>query len=454
MSDLTAPRSQIDVYARRILLGGVAAVVAIVAYSLFTLLAPKRWDPTLEQFVAFVETERGLEFDHPVNLRWADIAAEIEADRPAAPPGIVVDPWADAHRLLGLVDPAPSSTVSDALTETLAENAGAFYEPWTETIVLPEGTSETALSVTIVHELTHALQHQNGMLGAGTLTDSNDGEFTRTALIEGDAERIAVNYFWSLSETDRQAFLDAVGFDEDVEPPDPGDNFYAASFYASYEIGRPLVETIIETGGIEALNALLRAKDVGTSERLIDPLGASERSAVDAGSEMRLPRGATQAVGDLGALTWFQAIAPQVGTERALDAIVGYDDDAFATFDRAGRTCARFNVAFDDVMEAEQFADVMADLTVESFDIRGTSVEVDICDPIGDPAQQRLGTIIPLVVGSEATSVHLANGEPADVARCAGLALAATIPADQPTTEFIGWDAVIEQAPRFLDDCR
>ena len=419
---------------------------------MFTINAftPKTWDPVLEQYVAFVESERGLTFSEPVDVRWANIADEIVDDAPP-PTNEAVDPWSEAYRLLGLVDPDPETSSQEALTETLAENAGAFYEPWTETIVLPEGESELALSVTIVHELTHALQHQNGMLDFHD--DTADGSTARLALIEGDAERIALSWFRSQSEADQQAFFDAIGFDPDVEFPDPENNFYLTSFAASYEVGLPMVEAIVEAEGVEAVNELLRSKDAGTTERLIDPFRASDRSAVDAHADMWLPAGAIGADGDLGALVWFQVLAPAVGTDEAFDALIGYDDDAFAIFDLDGRTCGRFSLFFDDASEATEFGEIVDELHMSEA-VTDTNVQLDICDPIGDPALQRFGTILPLIVSNEATAFHLRNGESTEVARCAGITQAKTIPANESQDQFVGWDAIFDEAPQFVSDCQ
>ena len=436
--------------------GKVVAAMSVLmlgalVFFVIQAVTPKTWDPVLEPYVAFVESERGLTFTEPVDVRWANIAEEIQNDAPPLPTTDEIDPWSEAYRLLGLVDPEPGTSSDEALTETLAENAGAFYEPWTETIVLPEGQSELALSVTIVHELTHALQHQNGMLDFHD--DSPDGSVARLAIIEGDAERIALSWFRGQPEADQQAYLEAIGYDPDVEFPDPENNFYETSFIASYEVGLPMVEAIVEAEGVEAVNELLRSKDAGTTERLIDPFNTSDRSSVDAFFGMRLPAGELEPDGDLGALVWFQVLAPAVGTDAAFDALIGYDDDAFAIFEADGRTCARFSLFFDDASEATEFALVLDELHDNRLH-SDTNVEVDICDPISDPALQRFGTILPLIVSNEATSFHLRNGESVEVARCAGIAQAKTMPADRSQDEFVGWDAVFETAPQFIADCQ
>ncbi len=429
---------------------------AVVPLAGLRAFGEKSWDPALEPYVAFVEAERGLEFSEPVDVRWADISAELEAERPATPANSEqVDPWTEAYRLLGLVDPNPDVTLDQELNDTLSENAGAFYEPWSETIVLPEGSSDIELSVTIVHELTHALQHQNGMLGGSGIFETDDDMAARTTLIEGDAERIALAWYWAQPEAFQNDYLDAIGYDPDATFDDPGDSFFATSFYASYEIGTPLVESIVATQGVEKVNELLRAKNLGTTDRLVDVLGDQQFSTFDAIEDMTVPESSDGAVGDLGALTWFQALAPIVGTEAAFDALIGYDDDAFAIVDVSGRTCARFSIFFETESEGAEFIGVLDEASVKGdHSLVNNEAMLDLCEPIGNPADQRFGTIMPLIVAHEAAVAHLANGETVEVARCAAIAQASTIPADQSLDDFVGWETVTGQIAEFLPGCK
>jgi len=442
---------------RRIIVGLSAVVVALlIGLAAVKIFATEQWDPLLEPYVAFIEAERGLSFREPVDVRWADIGEELlaeaaaeEAARDDGASSAGRDPWGEAHMLLGLVDPNPETSSEDAANETVAENAVAFYNLPSETIVLQEGTSGPELAITLVHELTHALQHQNGMLGLGSF-DTEDGRAARRAIIEGDAERVEVAWFRQQPEADQQAYWDAVGYDPDAEVADPGDSFYETSFFATYDIGYPMVNVLVEIGGIDALNTLLRAKDVGTTERLIDPLATTDRSIANALTDAHFPDGRSS-VGDLGALTWFQALAPVVGTEAAFDALIGYDDDAFSTFvTDDGTPCGYFALFFDTGPDTREFADIVEQLSVTdvSFGTNDLDVEFMICDPIGDPELQRLGAILPLVVANDATVTHLRNGVSPEVARCAAIAQAKTIPADVPLGNFVGWDVVEEQATK------
>ena len=425
---------------------------------------PDEWDETLEPYIDFIEAERGLEFDHPVNVRFTDISAEIAEDFAAAREleeqfvvqgdELLADPYGDAFTLLGLVDFDPELDSQETTEASIIENAGAFFDPVDQEIVLPDDESLIALQVTIVHELTHALQEQNGMLDF--YDETADSSQARLALIEGDAERIAEAWVAQLSELEREEYFDAVGFGSQEPFEEPGNSYLDATFFVSYSVGVPLVLSIIETDGVEELNRLLRSPDVGSTERFVDLLGASDVQSVDASAEFEPPPGRQESDGDLGALGWFAALAPTLGTEGAFDALVGYDDDAFAIYENeAGVVCGRFQVFFDDASEAVEFNSLAGDIGIAgSVDAGDSSVTADVCDPVGDAEEQRSAVVFPLIVANELILHHLLMGEEPEIARCAALAQAKTQPVNQSLNDFGGFDALFVAAEPFANACR
>lgn len=446
---------------RRFLLIGLLSVYAVAAvFGIRHQLKEPSWDPVLEPFVAFVEAERGLSFSDPVHLRWADISAELadefERDRESASDEEEADPFVAAYELLGLIEVDQANSVSESAEDTATSQAGAFYDPRLETIVLPLGEDLDALGFTIVHELTHALQHQNGMLDWHL--ESADSASTRTTLIEGDAERVAGAWFDQLDPVERERFLTAAGRDVELSQfDDPGNTFFETSFNASYALGLPAVQAIIEAGGQKEIDRLLRSKSAGTSERLLDVLTDTPASSLDANEVIRLPENATSSDGDIGAVIWFQALAPQVGSGDAFDALVGYDDDAFVIFEHPDGRCGRFVLTFDSADDASEFSQIVgmvrSFVEPERISSGDLMVELTLCDPIGRPIDQRFGTIMPLVVANEMALTHLRAGVSVEGARCASLAQAATVPATDPLSSFAGWDEIDREAPAFLERC-
>ncbi len=469
-----APTHQPTLKALAVTLGAIAALSAVSLGAIaisggFTSSAfasstapPNDWDPILEEYISFIEEERGLTFEHPVHLRFADIAAEVaegfeearrleeqfESNAFETP-----DPYGDAYHLLGLVDFDPNLDSQESLEASIIENAGAFYDPNALEIVLPEGEPIVKLQLTLVHELTHALQHQNGMLDLHL--DTADSSQARLALIEGDAERIAVAWFTQLSDTEQLEYFDAIGEDNIAAFDDPGNSYLDATFFVSYGLGPPLVLSIIETDGVDELNRLLRSSDVGSTERFVDLLGSSSQQSVDAFVEFDPPDGRSEADGDLGALAWFAVLAPVVGSDGAFDALVGYDDDAFAIYEGdSGAVCGRFELFFDTAGEAIEFALLAARAGIEQTVRAEQRVSADICEQIGEPENQRLATLFPLVIANELILNHLLMGEAVDVARCAALAQAKQFPIDQPLDDFVGYDALFVESEGFVNACR
>ena len=250
--------------------------------------------------------------------------------------------------------------------------------------------------------------------------------------------------------------FDAIGFSSDLPFEEPGNSYLDSTFFVSYSVGVPLVLSIIETDGVEELNRLLRSPDVGSTERFVDLLGESDDQGVNALREFDLPEGREQADGDLGALAWFATLAPTIGTDGAFDALVGYDDDAFAIFENAsGTTCARFQVFFDDAAEAAEFNSLVGGVGIAgSVDAVDSSVTAELCESIGNPDDQRSAVVFPLILANELILNHLLMGESPDVARCAALAQAKTQPVDQSLNDFGGFDAQFVASTPFVNACR
>ena len=92
-----------------VLIFGAVVIADVARPAVSPPTHPETWDPVLAPYVVFIEFERGLSFDHPVNVRWAEIAEEIAEDLAADEVSAdwpddeaLVDPWAEAYRVLGL----------------------------------------------------------------------------------------------------------------------------------------------------------------------------------------------------------------------------------------------------------------------------------------------------------------------------------------------------------------
>src|SRR3546814_7554365 len=147
--------------------------------------------PILARLAEFVEDERGLTFAHPVHVDFLT-AEQYSSQTTSDPEGVAdeeqaeLDRYASELRAFGLatreVDLFEAyNAVSDAGTL-------AFYDPSDERIQV-RGTEVTVgLQVTLVHELTHALQDQHFDLER-LYDDENDNK-APTAFLRSEERRV------------------------------------------------------------------------------------------------------------------------------------------------------------------------------------------------------------------------------------------------------------------------
>ncbi len=427
------------------------AVVLLIAGLIGRWLVSPKWDEDIVSYAEFVEDARGLEFDRPVDIEWVPVEERLNADFGDHHAPTAFDPTLEGYVLLGLVDsPGDDKSHQEVVDDTAAALAAGYYNPQDQTIYIDEDYPEELLALLVVHELVHALQDQHDMLGY--YVETQDAAATRTALIEGDAERIADSYFDQLSEAEKDVYRDAWDGQEWQDRPN---TFVESSFAAAYSIGTPMVYTLVETDGVAELDRLLQSSSIGSSERLVDPLSPQVTPQVNGFVRFRdHAQDLARADGDIGALHWFRALAPLIGTADALTAIQGYDDDAFGVYDDGESTCATFIIWFDTVDDAVEFIELVGPtaLTV-SATTEDTAVRAETCEAIGDPAMQRFATMLPIVVGTSLTAAHIADGYSHEIARCAATAQAAEINVAIPATDSPQWDELAAMAQTFLAEC-
>jgi len=427
----------------------VALVLLAIGLGGWWLFRPQ-WDEQLREYAEFVESERGLEFDHPIGIEWVPVEERLNSDFGHHHEPVKFDPTLEAYALLGLIEP-PNDAKShqEVVDDTAASLAAGYYSPQEQMIYIDEDYPRETLGLLIVHELVHALQDQHGMLDYHV--ETQDAAATRTALIEGDAERITDAYFNQLSDVEQQVYFDAW----DAQEPwvDEPNTFLESSFATSYVVGPSVVYTLLDTEGPDELDRLLRSSFIGSSERLVDPLSPQ----VDPQTNGFLLFGDYvdgYSDGDIGALNWFRALAPVVGAETAFTAILGYDDDSFGVFEDGGETCAVFVTWFDTELDASEFHEIARSV---GFDTElgedDHAVTAETCAPIGDPTDQRFATLLPIVLSGNLAAAHVADGYSVEVARCASIAQAGRVDVLAPAHDAGDWDIHLAQAEAFLEEC-
>lgn len=124
---------------------------------------PKNWDARVQPFADIVEDERGLTFEHPVEVRFlSDKAFEktVRADRSKLDKDDEreIEELTSLYRAFGLI--SGDVDLFDAVDDATGSGTLAYYSFEDEAITVRGKTLARATHATLVHELTHALQDQ------------------------------------------------------------------------------------------------------------------------------------------------------------------------------------------------------------------------------------------------------------------------------------------------------
>jgi hypothetical protein len=239
--------------------------------------------------IEFVETTRGRSFvRNPVVLALteADFVARVEDDFAAgfkdSPEDLEM--LNAIYRSTGLI--SPQQSIDEVLQVFGAAGIIGFYDPETDELVVRQIDDLSLLTKsTIVHELAHAFDDQHFNLDRPEYDDRTDEvPWTFRATAEGSANWVEAAWEATLTEAQRGRL-----FNEESTFGDPGafDAFelsYLMLEFSVYELGEAFVEDLIETGGVDALDAALteppftseqveewEAFSIGEIGRLIDP---------------------------------------------------------------------------------------------------------------------------------------------------------------------------------------
>jgi hypothetical protein len=341
---------------------GVTGVAVYLVTEDSGVAHPEEWDERVVDLVTFVEGERGLPFEHPVAVdfltpaQYSDRTRIDESELSREDRRLIEDGTAPL-RALGLV-PAGFDALESA--NELSDTATlAYYDPLRERITV-RGTEMTpGLRVTLAHELVHVLQDQHFDLD--TMLDDGDPTADRLsgylALIEGDATRIQEAYVDSLSDADRDHYLDAIGQASGEAEEQLGDipGVLVAMQGAPYALGPSLVELIAAEGGNDAVDAAFENPPAST-EHMVDPRSYFAGDSADDVTTPVVPTRGEQIGEDdrLGALPLFLLLSERIDPLEALSAADGWGGDAYVAYDRGGTACMDLAVRGDSTRDGEE----------------------------------------------------------------------------------------------------
>jgi hypothetical protein len=377
----------------RTLLARLAVVLLVAAAPVGVYLAPdpapaypKHWDARVTDLVRFVEHERGLRFQHPVQVSFLDDAAfrrQVTAPAPTKADKADEQQAVEELRALGLLTGAPD--LHAAADDLQQSDVVGLYDPDTTTLYV-RGTDLTPyVRGTLVHELTHALQDQAFDLNRVLHTPGADEPAVRS-LIEGDAVRVEAAYRAQLSTADEKAYAaEAQGAGGGGDGPDvPA--VLQHQFELPYLFGPTLLDALEAQGGNDAVDRAFRDPP-RVDAQVVDPREYPTGWLPAKLPAPSLPHGThrLEAPASFGQIGLLMLVGSARGYTAGWDDVQGWRGDTWVPYRQGGRTCAAVDVATADAGTAGRLADGLrawaARLPAAAVTSDGSRVQVRTCDP-------------------------------------------------------------------------
>ena len=316
---------------------------------------PKHWDPRVQAAVNFVEQDRGLKFKHPVQVEFLTPAAFVRRVTGGSDSAADTSSLANTAAELAATGLAPAGLdLSKALKQFRGSSVLGYYEFSSRHIVVRGSTLSPAATVTVVHELTHALQDQYYGIGrkgaeiaradAGTPNTGVDDGFH--AVVEGDARRVEGDYVRSLSPSDRAAVMR----EEDGERTTAGaaikdiPQALVAMQEVPYDLGRAMVDYQRQADGAGSEDNLFQ-RWPSSDMQILQPWRYVNGDTAVTLPPVSLPSGLRAFDrGTMGSISWFFILAERLGPARALAAVDAWAGDSFAAYRDGGRACVQARV--------------------------------------------------------------------------------------------------------------
>ena len=316
-------------------------------------------ESVVAELSAFVEQERGLEFDEPVDVELADddeferrllddFEAEDEAD---------LRDTERIFRALGFLD--GDDDLVEQFRGVISGGVVGFYDPETNELVVRGGSPTPYARSTIVHELTHALDDQHFELFRPELDDADDETgFAFSALVEGNAVTVEEAYQDTFTDAEQQEY------DEEEASIGGGTDFsqfpeiLLALIGAPYEFGPPLVDAITSHGGDEAVDQAFSEPPV-SSEQVLDPsLYLEGEQPLDVAEPPADGESFDQ--GTFGQYLLLLLLTDGgVDQQEAARAAVGWGGDQYVAWRDGDETCLRVSFEGDTGDDTTEIADAL-----------------------------------------------------------------------------------------------
>lgn len=395
---------------------------------------PSKWDPRVDAIARWVEKDRKLTYEHPVEVQFLTAkeytAQSTGGDSIDGSDSGTTDDTKDQVgelRALGFVSGALDLK---AAGKALADSGTlAFYDQDAKKVFV-RGTKITpALRVTLAHELTHVLQDQHFDLVRIEHLPDNQAIVLR-ALAEGDATHTEDNYAAKIltkaerDEYEKQSQSDSDASESKLDKVPP---VLTTFFAAPYILGPGLLAYLRDDGGDKAVDKAFT--DVPTEEELFNPLIYNSKASEAVEVKLDGPKG-TEAVddGEFGPTAWYLLLATRMDARQALAAVDGWGGDHYVTYRKGADVCVQAHIRNDTADDTKQMFDALTSWAAQSpadkasARRKGDLIEFRTCDPgkdakaVGDPAKPDL-----LALPAARTELYRAikgSGAKQDQAKC------------------------------------
>ena len=328
---------------------------------------PKAWDPRVEPLARFVETTRGLQFRYPVRVDFLsedEFLAHVRAGGAAPVELAMTDTSAELplERAFGLV---PRSFERAKATSDAAAGVVGAYDPDEERIRVRGESMTVAVRVTLVHELTHALQDQvfalDRVRGSST---TRAGAAAVLAVIEGDASTVERRYAAELTAAERDSYARETSGVASSDELSRVPGALLATIEMPYALGPAFVQTVDRAGGASRRDDLFRLPPTNDLELLfpelqLDGWAGPTRPAPPVLASGEVEIGARRFGDDLGAFGWLTILAGRLDVHDAVRAVQEWGGDRYVTFRRDGAVCARASVVASSNVGAHRLEDAL-----------------------------------------------------------------------------------------------
>jgi hypothetical protein len=327
-------------------------------------------EAVVRQLQGFVERERGLPFKAPVKVSFLDEArfrARVtETDKEDREE---VEKAQAVLQAMGLL--APGTDLLRTVQSFVGDAVVGLYDTETKELLLRGAQPSPGVRLTLVHELTHALDDQHFNLHRENLGDEADLGFS--ALVEGSAIRVEERYLRSLSSAERAKAREEEQAIGSVPSGVPQVVRVALGF--PYVYGPKVVSAVLDAGGNARLNAAVTDPRAST-EQALDPkryLGGDKPRPV------AVPRADRPAFddGEIGQLFLVLMLRAEIDGDDALDAAKGWGGDRYVAWRDGTRTCVRMDFVMDTAEDTGELAEALGKWAAErpgGAVARGTSL--------------------------------------------------------------------------------